>query len=97
MQLVGIIGYMKPVNVEFVLFTVNVIIVIVTSYLNFDIYIYNINNYGIPIELFSIAEIKFKLCKQHLIFDLHEMRFYDERNACWLKVRGIFIIFLCNK
>ena len=39
MQLVGIVGYIKPVNVKFVLFTVNVIIVIVTSYLNFDIYI----------------------------------------------------------
>ena len=50
MQLVGIVGYIKPVNVKFVLFTVNVIIVIVTSYLNLDIYI--ITNYGITIELF---------------------------------------------
>ena len=95
MQLVGIVGYIKPVNVKFVLFTVNVIIAIVTSYLNFDIYI--ITNYGIPIELFSIAEIIFKFCRQHLILDLHEIRLYDERNACWLKVKGIFIIFLCNK
>ena len=40
MQLVGIVGYIKPVNVKFLLFTVNVIIVIDTSDLKFDIYIY---------------------------------------------------------
>ena len=97
MQLVGIVGYIKPVNVKFLLFTVNVIIVIDTSDLKFDIYIYIIANYGIPIEVFSIAEIIFKVCQQHLIFNLHEICLYDERNACWLKVKGIFIIFLCNK
>ena len=63
----------KSVNLELY---PNVILVLVTSDLRFDIYI---TNYEIPIDFFSMEKI---ICNSIWLFDYHEIRLYDEINAC---------------